>query len=53
MLSQGAETVSILIKLTWLPRYPFTYARNYYKYVRNPNNGPLAEIRNKLKKKFK
>ena len=53
MLSQGAETVSILIKLTWLPRYPFTYARNYYKYVRNPNNGPLAEIRNKLKNKFK
>ena len=53
MLSQGAETVSILIKLTWLPKYPFTYARNYYKYVRNPNNGPLAEIRNKLKKKFK
>lgn len=53
MLSQGAETVSILIKLTWLPRYPFTYARNYYKYVRNPNNGPLSEIRNKLKKKFK
>ena len=53
MLSQGAETVSILIKLTWLPKYPFTYARNYYKYVRNPNNGPLSEIRNKLKKKFK
>ncbi len=53
MLSQGAETVSILIKLTWLPKYPFTYARNYYKYIRNPNNGPLSEIRNNLRKKFK
>ena len=52
MLSQGAETVSILIKLTWLPRYPFSYARNYYKYIRNPNNGPLSSIRKKLLKKM-
>lgn len=52
MLSQGAETVSIFIKLTWLPRYPFSYARNYYKYIRNPNNGPLSSIRKKLLKKM-
>lgn len=53
MLSQGAETVSIFIKLSWLPKYPHTYARNYYKYIRNPNNGPLTDIRTRLKKKFK
>ena len=52
MLSQGAETVSIFIKLTWLPRYPFSYARNYYKYIRNPNNGPLTSIRKKLLRKM-
>lgn len=52
MFSQGADTVSILIKFSWLPRYPFTYARNYYKYIRNPNNGPLSGIRSKLKKKI-
>ena len=52
MLSQGAETVSIFIKLTWLPRYPFSYARNYYKYIRNPNNGPLTTIRKKLLRKM-
>ena len=53
MFSQGAESVSILIKFSWLPRYPFNYARNYYKYVRNPYNGPLVEIRNNLKNKKK
>lgn len=53
MLSQGAETVSIFIKLTWLPKYPFCYARNYYRYLRNPNNGPLSPVRTKLKKKMK
>jgi len=53
MLSQGAETVSILVKFTWLPKYPFYYARNYYGYIRNPNNGPLINVRNKLKSKMK
>lgn len=53
MLSQGAETVSIFIKFSWLPKYPFYYARNYYKYVRNPNNGPLFDVRKKLKSKIK
>ncbi len=53
MLSQGAETVSIFVKLIWLPLYPVRYARNYYKYIRNPNNGPLTAVRNKLKSKMK
>ncbi len=53
MLSQGAETVNILIKFVWLPKYPLAYARNYYKYIRNPNNGPLAETRKRLLNKMK
>lgn len=53
MLSQGAETVSIFIKLSWLPKYPHNYVRNYYKYIRNPNNGPLFDLKKKLKSKIK
>ncbi len=53
MLSQGADTVNILIKFTWLPKYPFTYIRNYYKYIRNPNNGPLSDVRKNLINKIK
>lgn len=53
MLSQGAETVSIFMKLTWLPKYPITYIKKYYQNVRNPNNGPLTEVRTKLKKQIK
>ncbi len=53
MLSQGADTVNILIKFLWLPKYPFAYARNYFRYLRNPNNGPLSEVRQNLYKKIK
>lgn len=53
MLSQGAETVSIFMKLTWLPKYPITYVKKYYNNVRNPNNGPLSEVRSELKKQLK
>ena len=52
MLSQGAETVSILLKLTWLPKYPFSYARNYFNTVRTPNNGPLSEVKYELKRQL-
>lgn len=52
MLSQGAETVSIFIKLTWLPKYPFAYARNYFNTLRTPNNGPLSEIKYELKRQL-
>lgn len=52
MLSQGAETVNIFIKFTWLPKYPFTFAKKYYHNIRTPNNGPLSEIKNELKQKM-
>lgn len=52
MLSQGAETVSIYIKLGWLPKYPFVYARNYYNTIRTPNNGPLSDVKYELKRRL-
>ncbi len=53
MLSQGADTMNIFMKLTWLPKYPFVYARKYYENVRNPHNGPLTDIRDELKQQMK
>ncbi len=53
MLSQGAETVSIFMKLSWIPKFPFVYAKKYYNNIITPNNGPLAEIRNDIKEQMK
>lgn len=53
MLSQGADTVSIFVKLGWIPRFPFTYAKKYYQNLRNPNNGPLSDVKNELKRQIK
>lgn len=53
MLSQGAETVTIFMKLTWLPKYPITYIKKYYQNIRNPHNGPLSNVRTELKKQIK
>ena len=52
MFSQGAETVNILIKFTWLPKYPFTFAKKYYNNLRTPNNGPLSNVKYGLKQKM-
>jgi len=53
MFSQGAETISILMKFTWIPKFPFVYLKNYYKHIRRPNNGPLTNTRNSLKKQIR
>ncbi len=53
MLYQGADAVSIYLKLSWLPKYPFVFARNYFNTVKNPNNGPLSEVKSSLKKEGK
>ena len=52
MFSQGADTVSIFMRFAWLPKYPFTYAKKYYYYVRTPNNGPLSVLKDNLKRKM-
>lgn len=52
MLSQGADTISIFMKLSWLPKYPFTFAKKYYHNIRTPNNGPLSDFKSELKQKM-
>ena len=53
MFSQGADTVSIFMKLGWIPKFPHTYLKNYYQNVRNPNNGPLFSVKSIIKRKLK
>lgn len=52
MLLKGADTVSIFVKLGWLPKYPIVYAKNYYQTLRTPNNGPLSNVKYELKRKL-
>lgn len=53
MFSQGAETVSIFVKLGWIPKFPLTYIKKYFNNLCNPNNGPLFDVRNSLKRQIK
>ncbi len=53
MLSQGAETVSIFMKLSWLPKFPIVYVKKYIDNLRDPNSGPLSELRSDLKRQLK
>ncbi len=53
MLSQGADAVSIYFKLSWLPKYPFVFAKNYVNMVKNPNNGPLSKIKSNIRNKIR
>ena len=53
MYSQGADTISILMKLSWLPKFPIVYIKQYYRHLRSPNNGPLANTRSTLKKQLR
>ncbi|MGN0018063.1 MAG: WG repeat-containing protein [Candidatus Gastranaerophilaceae bacterium] len=53
MFSQGAETVSIFIKLGWIPKFPVIYVKKYYNNIFTPNKSPLAEIRNNVKEQMK
>ena len=53
MFSQGMEGLSVFVKLGWIPRFPFTYLKNYYQNFRAPNNGPLSGIKSNLKRQIK
>ena len=52
MLSKGADTVTIFMKASWIPKFPVTYIKKYYNNVRTPNNGPLADVKQNLKNKI-
>jgi len=47
--SQGADAVGILMRFSWLPRFPMTYAKNYYHNIKAPNTGPLNDLRDVLR----
>ena len=51
MLSQGADVVGIYFKFSWIPKYPVVFIKNYYNILKNPNSGPLSEIKSELKSK--
>ena len=53
MFSQGADTVSVLMKCTWLPKFPFVYTKKYIKNMADPYNGPLSTIKRNLKRNIK
>ena len=53
MFSQGADTVSVLMKCSWLPKFPFVYAKNYYYYMTDPTTGPLNKAKKSLRKQIK
>ena len=48
ILSHGVDTVGILKKFSWVPKYPLTFGKNYLDNLRNPYNGLLSDTRNKL-----
>lgn len=53
MLSKGVETVSILMKFKWIPKFPIVFVQKYYENIFKPDNSPLSGIRNELKEQIK
>lgn len=51
--SQGADAVGILKNFSWIPKFPVTYAKNYYSNIKAPNTGPLSDLRDELKNYIK
>ena len=45
MLSKGVETVNILMKFSWIPKFPIVFAKKYCKNIFEPDNSPLSEVR--------
>lgn len=52
MFAQGADAANVIMKFTWLPRFPIVYAKKYYNNLVAPNNGPLNGIKTNLKQKL-
>jgi len=50
LLSHGVDSVDLIMKFAWIPKYPATFAKKYYTHVRNPFNGPLSDLRSGIKR---
>lgn len=53
LLSQGIETVSILMKATWLPKFPVVFFKKYCNNLFYPDGGPLSDVRETLLEQMK
>jgi hypothetical protein len=49
---QGADAISSCLNFSWIPKYPVVFAKNYYHIIKNPNNGPLSDVKTELKQKI-
>ena len=52
MFAQGADAAGVIMKFTWVPRFPVVYVRKYCQNLTAPNNGPLNEVKANLKKQL-
>lgn len=52
MFAQGADAAGVIMKFTWVPRFPIVYVKKYYNNLVAPNNGPLSGIKTNLKQKL-
>lgn len=53
LLSQGLDTVSILMKASWLPKFPFVFVKKYCNNLVQPDGGPLSDVRETLLEQMK
>lgn len=52
MFSKGVDSVPIIMKLTWVPRFPIVYGKKYYNNLKSPHTGPLGDVKKTFKKKI-
>jgi len=52
VLNHGADVATILMKFSWVPKFPFVYARNYFNLVKLTNNSPFENVKSNLKEKI-
>ncbi len=53
LFNNGADSISTLVKFSWLFKFPYIYGKNYINNIKTPNNGPLSDVKNNLKNKLK
>lgn len=53
LFSRGVDTVPELMNFSWIPKFPFVFAKRYYNTVFEPDNSPLSGVRNDLLEQIK
>ncbi len=48
MFSKGADTVPVIMKFSWLPKFPIVYVKKYISIFKAPNNGPLNDVKENI-----